>query len=192
MKTLKKLFARILSRSNVCVTFCGLLCASCGIFSPRPVEYPSTIVVDDPFNFASIMYNTGKTFTKLDYSDLFAGDPDGLNNVYSDIDGRQFSKKDLIAHLTTMQQTLSIKIATWKPDPQTADYSFGDTMLILNRLYNVVASDSANRSLEFSSKASFTVVKNTTTNAWMILEWKDDYPVTDTSYSVFHPWYSPN
>jgi hypothetical protein len=176
----------------LCALACAILCGSCGILSPRPVEPPTTTSVDDPFNFASLLYGTGKSFTRLDYNDLFAAnDPDGLGNIYTDIESRQFTKKDIVAHLTQVQQSLSIKVSTWKPDPQTPDMAISDTMLVLSRLYNVVASDSANRSLEFSSKASFTVVKNAQTNAWTILEWKDNYPVTDSVFSVFHPWYSP-
>lgn len=170
------------------ISFCVLFCASCGIFSPRPVEYPTTTTVNDPFNFASILFNTGKAFTKLDYNDLFAGDPEGTNIIYYDIDGRQFTKKDIVDHLTLMQQTLSIKTATWKPDPQTPDLTISDTMLIINCLDSVVAEDSLRKDFAFASKSSFTVVKNSTTNAWMISAWKDEYP----GYSIFHPWFTPN
>jgi hypothetical protein len=172
---------------SFCALFCALLCASCGVFSPRAVENPTTTTVDDPFNFASLLYNTGKTFTRLDYNDLFAGDPDGLNIIYSDIDGRQFTKKDLITNLTLTQQTLTIKTATWRPDPQTPDQTMSDTLSIINRLYHVVAQDSLNNVFDFADKASFTVVKNTTKNAWTILEWKDSYP----GISIFHPWFNP-
>jgi hypothetical protein len=177
-------------RSLGCVIFCMLVCASasCGIFSPRPVEYPTTTIVDDPFNFASILYNTGKTFTKLDYNDLFAGDPDGMNIVYYDLDGRQFTKKDLIANLTLTQNTMTVKTSTWKSDPETPDLTISDTMIIVNRLYTVAAEDSLNKVFTFANKASFTVVKNSTTNAWTIQEWRDQYP----GYSIFHPWFSPN
>jgi hypothetical protein len=181
--------ATVFLRACFFVLFCALFCASCGIFSPRPAENPTVTAINDPFNFASLLYNTGKTFSRLDYNELFAGDPDGQNIVYSDIEGRQFTKKDLVAHLTQVQQTLSIKTAIWKPDPQTPDLSIADTILILNRLDSVVAVDSLSKVLVFAGKASFTVVKNSTINAWTILEWKDNYPGPDVS--IFHPWYVP-
>jgi hypothetical protein len=111
-----------------------------------------------------------------------------LNIVYDDIDGRQFTKKDLITNLTLTQNTLSIKTATWKPDPQTPDLTISDTMIIVNRLYNVIAEVSPGTVYIFASKSSFTVVKSSTTNAWMISQWKDEYP----GYSIFHPWFTPN
>jgi hypothetical protein len=161
------------------------LCASCGIFSPRPVEYPTVTVVDDPFNFASILWNTGKTFTKLEYSDLFADEC-----TFIDINGNTFNKDDIRNHLTTIQQELTINSSTWQPDTANPDLFMSDTLFIANRIYNVAAKDQRDSSYSFYGKASLKVLFNSTENAWTILEWKDEFP--GPGYSVFHPWFSPN
>jgi hypothetical protein len=163
---------------------CLCLCSACGIFSPRPVEYPTSTVVDDPFNFASILWNTGKNFTKLEYIDLFA---DGCS--YIDVNGNTFTKDDIRNHLITIQSQLTINSSAWNKDTTNPDIFLSDTSMIVNRTYNVSATDPAHPSnaYRFADKASFRLLYNETKNAWTIAEWKDDY----AGYSVFHPWFTP-
>jgi hypothetical protein len=174
---------RTLTIIGLCLCALCALCASCGIFSPRPVEYPKPTIVDDPFNFASILWNTGKKFTKLEYIDLFA---DGCS--YIDVDGNTFSKDDLRNHLITIQRELTMNSVSWKKDTANQDIFISDTLMIVYRMYAVSAEDPNHQSYEFADKASFRLLFNSMKNAWTIAEWKDTY----AGYSIFHPWFTPN
>jgi hypothetical protein len=177
---------RTMIRSIRVLAIAGLcLCSACGIFSPRPVEYPTPTGVDDPFNFASILWSTGKKFTKLEYIDLFA---DGFS--YIDVNGNTFTKDDMRNHLITIQRQLTIKSSTWKKDTANPDIFFSDTLIIVNRTYDVSAQDPLLPASEyaFADKASFRLLFNATKNAWTIAEWKDTY----AGYSIFHPWFTLN
>jgi len=147
------------------------------------VEYPTPTIVDDPFNFASILANTGKKFTKLEYADLFADDC-----AYIDVNGNTFGKEDIRNHLVAVQRELTIDAATWKKDTANPDNLFILDTILVNRTYDVSAQNPLHQTYEFADKASFTLVFNSTKNAWTITEWKDKY----SGYSIFHPWFSPN
>jgi hypothetical protein len=174
---------RTLFQSGVIACLVCLFCCSCSIFSPRPVQYPTSTTVDDPFNFASILWNTGKKFTKLEYIDLFADDCS-----YIDVDGNMFSKQDIKKHLSTIQSQITVNSATWKKDTVNPDIFLSDTMIIVNRIYDISIENQSGQSYDFADKASFRILFNSTKNAWTIAEWKDSYP----GYSVFHPLYTIN
>jgi hypothetical protein len=176
---------RVTIRSIRALAIAGLcLCSACGIFSPRPVEYPTATIVDDPFNFASILWGTGKDFTKLEYIDLFA---DGFS--YIDVNGNSFTRDDMRNHLITIQRQLKIQSSTWKKDTANQDIFLSDTLIIVNRTYTVSAEDPLHPSnaYTFADKASFRLLFSTTKNVWTIAEWKDTY----AGYSIFHPWFTP-
>lgn len=167
--------------SLVCIGFLGNL-ISCGIFSPRPVEYPISTVTEDPFNFASILWNTGKKFTKLEYTDLF--DP---SVEYIDINGRIFYKNEIVNHLNTIQRRLTVQSIVWTKDTANPDLVISDTTYTANRTYSVVVVDTLQKAISFSDKASFKLSFNSTINAWTVTEWTDKFP----GYSVFHPLFTP-
>jgi len=170
---------RLLSAIAICVFFNVF---SCGIFSPRPVENPISTIPDDPFNFASILWNTGKNFSKLEYTDLF-----DQSLEYIDINGRVYYKNEVINHLNTTQRRLTVQSVVWAKDTASPDLVISDTTYIANRIYSVSLVDTLQKTYAFSDKASFKLGYNSTINAWTIFEWVDKFP----GYSVFHPLFSP-
>jgi hypothetical protein len=157
---------------------------SCGVFDPRPVEYPLDVVTVDPFNFASILWNTGKQITKVDYNDIFYD-----TAWFLDINGNQFDRKLLIDHLQSMCQVFSIQNVSWEPD-SLQDFTIGDTFFA-DRAYYVVALDTfliPPKSDTFSSTSSFKLLFNAEKNTWNIFYWKDKYP----GESIFHPLFEPS
>jgi hypothetical protein len=166
-----------------CLISIIVCCLSCGIFSPRPVEYPSENppVTKDPFHFASLLNGTGKTFNKLEYNDLFS---DTMR--YIDIDGRIFNKQKVIDNLHNVEAQFILKEVSWGRDTaRTKDFLVGDTLFIY-RSYVVIAVDSITVPQvtdTFDGSASFKIVNDPLKNTETIAEWKDTYP----GISIFHP-----
>ncbi len=156
---------------------------SCGVFDPRPVEYPSNVVTVDPFNFASILYNTGNSITKVDYNDIFYD-----TATFVDINGNVFDRGAIIDHLQSMRQQFSAITVSWERDT-LKDFYIGDTFFV-DRAYNVVALDTfliPPKSDTFNSTSSFKFLFNASKNTWNIFYWKDKYP----GESIFHPLFEP-
>jgi hypothetical protein len=161
----------------------SLAVASCGIFDPRPVEYPANEAVQDQFNFASLLWNTNRQFTKLEYADLFTED-----FVYVDINGNEFDRKTFTDHLYTIQRRYEISI-TWRDD-SLHDKTIQDTFFI-DRSYHVSAMDTVAippKSYTVNDQASFKLIFNSTKNNWNICYWKDKYQ----GMSIFHPLFTPD
>jgi hypothetical protein len=159
---------------------------SCSVFDPRPVEYPLNVVTVDPFNFASILWNTGKQITKVEYNDIFY---DTATFVFADINGNVFSRQSLIDHLQSMCQLFSMQNVSWEPD-SLQDFTIADTFFA-DRAYYVVALDTfliPPKSDTFSSTSSFKLLFNANKNTWNIFYWKDKYP----GESIFHPLFEPS
>jgi|WetSurMetagenome_2_1015567.scaffolds.fasta_scaffold01936_3 hypothetical protein len=167
-----------------------LLCAaalcslvSCGVFDPRPVEYPANTVTVDPFGFASILWGTGKQITKVDYNDIFYDAA-----TFVDIDDNRFDKRLLVDHLIALPRRFVIDAVTWSADT-IHDFTIGDTFFV-DRAYHVAARDTViipQKSYEFDDYASFKLVFDADKNTWSIFYWKDKYP----GKSIFHPRFQP-
>jgi hypothetical protein len=160
-----------------------LMAVSCSVFEPRTAEYPSNTATVDPFNFASILWGTGKQITKVDYNDIFFD-----TATYIDINDNQFDRKTLIDHLHDVWHRFAIDEASWSPDSLT-DFTIGDTFFV-DRAYHVAARDTLTippTSYTFDNNASFKLVFNANKNTWNIFYWKDKYP----GKSIFHPLFQP-
>lgn len=156
----------------------------CGIFEPRQAEYPSNEAVQDPFSFASILWNTGKWFTKLEYNDMFYD-----TTTYVDINGNEYGRDMLIANLYKTQSRFEIRRVSWTMD-SLQDFTVADTFF-MDRKYDIVARDTMvipPKDYEFNDKASFKLIFNSTKNTWNIFYWKDKYP----GQSIFHPLFTPD
>jgi hypothetical protein len=156
----------------------------CGVFEPRRAEYPIIKPEQEPFNFASILWGTGKTFNKLEYNDLFSD-----NVVYIDINGNEYYKDMLVNNLYKIQSRFIIKSAFWQFD-SLQDFSIGDTFFI-DRKYHIIVTDTLTippKDYDFYDKASFKLIFNSTKNTWNIFYFKDKYP----GKSIFHPLFSPD
>jgi hypothetical protein len=161
-----------------------LAACACGVFDPRPVEYPSNEAVQDPFNFASILWNTGKWFTKLEYNDLFFD-----TTTYIDINGNEYGRDMLVANLYKTQSRFEIRSISWTGD-SIQDFTINDTFF-MDRKYHVIARDTVAippKDYDFNDKASFKLIFNSTKNTWNIFYWKDRYP----GKSIFHPLFTPD
>ena len=168
---------------NYIVVLMALAVSSCGIFEPRPVEFPANEAVQDPFNFASLLWNTNKQFTKLEYTDLFSED-----FIYVDINGNEFDRKTFTDHLYTIQRRFEISI-TWRNDSLN-DKTIQDTFFI-DRGYRISALDTLAippKTYAINDQASFKLIFNPTINNWNICYWKDKYQ----GMSIFHPLFSPD
>jgi hypothetical protein len=172
-------------RSVCCSALAALLITSCGIFDPRPAEYPSTTVQVDPFNFASILWNTGKQITTVAYSDIFY---DGMDTIYYDINDKGYSRTMFIANLQDAITRYVIGQVSWNPD-SLSDFTIGDTFFV-DRAYHIVLQDTMmipTRSDTFNNNASFKLIFNANKNTWNIFYFKDKYP----GMSIFNPLFQP-
>ncbi len=171
-------------RKTVLLLAAGVLSiVSCGLFDPRPAEYPSSTAIVDPFNFASILWNTGKQITKVDYNDIFYD-----TAIYVDINDNIFDRKMLIDHLHDVWNRFAIDAVSWTPD-SLSDFTIGDTFYV-DRAYHVAARDTLMippKSYTFDDNASFKFIFNASKNTWCIVYWKDKYP----GRSIFHPLFVP-
>jgi hypothetical protein len=162
-----------------------LAVVSCGLFDPRPVEYPSIETGQDPFKFASLLYGTDKKFTQVDnYNFLFA-DP----AYYVDIDGNTYDKGLFTQHLYEVQNRFKIESVLWSRD-SLQDYIREDTFF-MDRKYHIVLLDtlvSPSKQYDFSDKASFKVKLTATKTEGSIFSWKDKFQ----GKSIFHPLFKPD
>ncbi len=170
-------------RKTVCIIAITMLTVvSCGVFDPRPAEYPSTTTVVDQFNFASILWNTGKQITKLDYNDIFSD-----SATFADINDNVFDRKLLIDHLQDASIRFAIDQVTWSTD-SLADFTIADTFFV-DRRYHVAMRDTLlSKSYVFDDNASFKLTFNANKNTWDIFYFKDKYP----GKSIFHPLFQPS
>jgi hypothetical protein len=162
----------------------GFMASSCGIFDPRPAEYPSSAVAVDPFNFGQIVVGTGKPITKVAYNDIFFD-----SATFVDINDNVFERKMLVDHLQDASTRYAIDVATWSPD-SLKDFSIGDTFFV-DRSYHVAMRDTMMippTSYVFDNSASLKLIFNANKNTWSIFYFKDKFP----GRSIFHPLFQPN
>jgi hypothetical protein len=162
---------------------CIVLVCSCGIFTPRSVESPVTIIIKDPFNFASLTWGANRKFAKLSFADLF---DDSL--MYYDLSGNEFSRSDFETHLnTTVLGQITIEKTTWTLDSTLSDIVYTDEHYLLRRIYRIEALDPDQTGIVFSGQVWLDVEYDNVKNTWTIKKWYDKY----LGYSIFNPYYKP-
>jgi hypothetical protein len=170
---------------NALVLSPAMVFVLCGVFDPRPSEYPSVVSEKDPFKFESLLWGTDKKFAQLDYQYGLFNSP----ATYVDINGISFDDKTITQHLYDIQDRFKIVSISWTRD-SLQDYTREDTFFF-DRKYHVVARDTLiipPKEYDFNDKASFKMLLTSTMNEGNIFYWKDNYP----GKSIFHPQFQPD
>jgi|WetSurMetagenome_2_1015567.scaffolds.fasta_scaffold265619_1 hypothetical protein len=141
------------------------LLVSCNIFSPRDSESPAKEGGGtDPLGFAAIMGNTGQTFTKLRYEDLFLDN----DSVYNDFNSGRYSKTQLMQRLQQIVQDTLIKVL-WQTGKVWKNAGI-DTMILSELKYYIFPDGTTSGAPLDSGSSNFTVIYK---QDWFISKWVD-------------------
>jgi len=162
---------------NCCMVFAAVLLqllVSCGIFSPRDSESPAIGGRTDPLNFAAIMGNTGQTFTKLRYEDLFLDN----DSVYNDFNSGRYYKTPLIQRLQQIQVQDTLIQVKWQAGKVWKSAGI-DTMILSELKYYIFPDGNTSGAPSDSGSSNFTVIYK---QDWFISKWADVPSGADKSF----------
>lgn len=140
------------------------LCISCGLFSPREVQFPSGLP-QDRLALSSI---APEKFTKTQYADLIAGDC-----FFKDRNLRTYDAAALLERLNSIEQfyeTISIR---WSLDTTHVPI-VDDSTETIHRKYTIwLIQDTTSLRGDFRGRVSFKLREVARLNTWEIFEWHD-------------------
>lgn len=155
---------------------------NCTLFSPSDIkENPQKIADSDPFNWNGILSASDFNILQfIDYTDVFHDDFNYENS------SETFAKIDFNTRLVEIEKNYDSISVYWENNTGQEDPSFENvtTVELREREYAVnVWLD--NTLYEYTGTVNFTFEKNTETDRWYILKWRD---INDNSgVSFFHP-----